>query len=207
MFIKSEKTKDILLAAAITAVCLICAIFLAYEVHAASNGSSSSSTAASVKTVSSTSTKAASSTAAKLVKIAESQVGNDGGEPYWSWYGYSYHVDWCACFVSWCANKDGLISSGLIPKFSYVPTAVNWFKEKDEWEDNDYTPQPGDIIFFDITDSGAARNSGGADHVGIVVACKDGYVYTVEGNRKDKCKKMKYKIGSAKILGYGVPNY
>lgn len=196
---KKEKKQNIMLALAITIVCILCAVSVTYNVHANTEKTSSSTE--------SSSTKAESAVAASLVKTAKAQVGNKGGETYWSWYGYTYHVDWCACFVSWCANKNGLISSDTIPKFSYVPTAVNWFKANDQWENKSYTPQPGDIIFFDITDSGAARNSGDADHVGIVVACKDGYVYTVEGNRKNKCVKMKYKIGSAKILGYGIPNY
>lgn len=37
-----------------------------------------------------------------IVTVALSQVGNVGGEPYWSWYGYTSRVSWCACFVSWC---------------------------------------------------------------------------------------------------------
>ena len=38
-----------------------------------------------------------------IVEVARSQIGNVGGEPYWSWYGFTERVDWCACFVSWCA--------------------------------------------------------------------------------------------------------
>ena len=37
-----------------------------------------------------------------VVDIAKSQVGNVGGQPYWSWYGFNSRVEWCACFVSWC---------------------------------------------------------------------------------------------------------
>ena len=37
-----------------------------------------------------------------IVAVALSQVGNVGGQPYWSWYGFSSRVEWCACFVSWC---------------------------------------------------------------------------------------------------------
>ena len=39
-----------------------------------------------------------------LVRVALSQVGNVGGQPYWSWYGFAARKPWCACFVSWCAN-------------------------------------------------------------------------------------------------------
>ena len=54
----------------------------------------------------------------EIVTVALSQVGNVGGEPYWSWYGFSGRVEWCACFVSWCANECGYIEAGVIPKFA-----------------------------------------------------------------------------------------
>ena len=59
-----------------------------------------------------------------IVAVALSQVGNVGGQPYWSWYGFSSRVEWCACFVSWCADQCGYIESGAIPKHSYCPTGV-----------------------------------------------------------------------------------
>lgn len=34
-----------------------------------------------------------------IVEVALTQVGNQGGEPYWSWYGFDSRVEWCACFV------------------------------------------------------------------------------------------------------------
>ena len=42
-----------------------------------------------------------------IVQVALTQVGNVGGEPYWSWYGFGSRVEWCACFVSWCADPCG----------------------------------------------------------------------------------------------------
>lgn len=59
-----------------------------------------------------------------IVKIALTQLGNVGGKPYWSWYRFSNRVEWCACFVSWCANEAGLIEKGVIPKFAYCPTGI-----------------------------------------------------------------------------------
>ena len=41
----------------------------------------------------------------EIVLVAKAQVGNVGGEIYWSWYGFSERVEWCACFVSWCADQ------------------------------------------------------------------------------------------------------
>ena len=85
----------------------------------------------------------------EIVSVALSQIGNIGGEPYWSWYGFSGRVEWCACFVSWCANECGYIESGIIPKFAGCVQGSNWFKERGLWQDNSYEPRPGDIIFFD----------------------------------------------------------
>ena len=54
----------------------------------------------------------------QIVTVALSQIGNMGGEPYWSWYGFNSRVEWCACFVSWCANECGYIDAGVIRIFS-----------------------------------------------------------------------------------------
>ncbi len=85
----------------------------------------------------------------EIVSVALSQVGNVGGQPYWSWYGFPSRVEWCACFVSWCANECGYIEAGVIPKFSGCVQGSQWFKERGLWHNKDYTPNPGDIIFFD----------------------------------------------------------
>ncbi len=65
-----------------------------------------------------------------IVETAISQLGNIGGQPFWSWYGFSSRVEWCACFVSWCADQNGFITAGVIPKFSYCDSGIAWFKEK-----------------------------------------------------------------------------
>ena len=49
---------------------------------------------------------------------------------YWSWYGFGSRVDWCACFVSWCANECGYIETGVIPKFTGCVNGVQWFKDR-----------------------------------------------------------------------------
>ena len=100
-----------------------------------------------------------------IVLIAQEQLGNVGGKPYWSWYGFSSRVEWCCCFVSWCANECGYIESGTIPKYSVVDDGVVWFKNKDQWLDGSEEPEPGMIIFFDWADDGL---DGGGDHTGIV---------------------------------------
>lgn len=62
----------------------------------------------------------------KIVAVALSQIGNVGGEPYWSWYGFESRVDWCACFVSWCANECGYLDTGAIPRFANCSTGIRW---------------------------------------------------------------------------------
>ena len=85
----------------------------------------------------------------EIVAVALSQVGNVGGQPYWSWYGFGSRVDWCAIFVSWCANECGYIDAGVAPKFAGCVQGSRWFKERGLWQDRSYTPNPGDVIFFD----------------------------------------------------------
>lgn len=59
----------------------------------------------------------------QIVAVAASQIGNVGGMPYWSWYGFGSRVEWCACFVSWCANECGYIDIGVILSSPDVLTA------------------------------------------------------------------------------------
>ena len=140
-----------------------------------------------------------------IVTVALSQVGNAGGQPYWSWYGFDSRVEWCACFVSWCADQCGYIDSGVIPKFAGCVNGVQWFKDRDQWQDSSFEPSPGQIIFFDWDNKGSSGpQDGQADHVGIVEKCENGIVYTVEGNSGDSCRQNQYPVGQYEILGYGV---
>ena len=148
-----------------------------------------------------------SSGSGEIVAVALSQVGNVGGQPYWSWYGFSHRVEWCAIFVSWCANECGYIDAGVIPKFAGCVQGSRWFKDRGLWQDKSHTPNPGDIIFFDWNDSGglSGPQDGVPDHVGIVEKVENGRVYTVEGNSGDKCCQRSYPVGYYEIYGYGTP--
>lgn len=139
-----------------------------------------------------------------IVEVAASQIGNVGGEPYWSWYGFAERVEWCACFVSWCANQCGYIDAGIFPKFSGCINGMNWFKERDQWASNGITPTPGMIIFFDWEDEEDGDLDGLPDHVGIVEKVENGRVYTIEGNTTDSVRERSYPVGYFEILGYGV---
>ena len=134
-----------------------------------------------------------------VVDIAKSQVGNEGGQPYWSWYGFTSRVEWCACYVSWCYGQMGLSE----PRFAACQSqGIPWFQSHGQWGGRDYANiAPGDAIFFDWDLDGSA------DHVGIVVGTDGSRVYTVEGNSGDACKIKSYSLTYECIKGYGLMNW
>ncbi|MFR3880899.1 MAG: CD1108 family mobile element protein, partial [Oscillospiraceae bacterium] len=134
-----------------------------------------------------------------VVDIAKSQVGNVGGQPYWSWYGFNSRVEWCACFVSWCYGQMGLSE----PRFAACQSqGIPWFQSHGQWGGRDYANiAPGDAIFFDWDLDGSA------DHVGLVVGTDGSRVYTVEGNSGDACKIKSYSLSYECIKGYGLMNW
>ena len=142
----------------------------------------------------------------ELVNLALSQLGNEGGEKYWRWAGLDTRCEWCALFVSWCAEQTGLMGSGQIPYFSFVSDGVDWFKDKGRWIDGadvnssnyDKKIYPGMIIFFDWEPDGKPN------HVGIVTKVSDGYIYTVEGNKGDAVAEGSYPSDSIYIYGFGT---
>ena len=138
---------------------------------------------------------------AAIVAVAQTQIGNEGGLKYCEWYGYSYRVEWCAIFVSWCADQCGYLDAGILPKELNVIPYVEWFRERDQWQYMDYEPSPGDLIFYDWESDGLA------DHVGIVERVEDGIVYSIEGNAGDACIENSHYLATAPIYGYGTPAY
>ena len=135
----------------------------------------------------------------QLVELAKGQVGNVGGAPYWSWYGFDSRVAWCACFVSWCYGQAGLSE----PHFAACQSqGVPWFTSHGQWGARGYENiAPGDAIFFDWDLDGSA------DHVGLVIGTDGNRVYTVEGNSGDACKIKSYPLDYACIKGYGLMNW
>ena len=135
----------------------------------------------------------------ELVELAKRQVGNVGGQPYWSWYGFNSRVEWCACFVSWCYGQMGLSE----PRFAGCQSqGLPWFQSHGQWGARGYDNlAPGDAIFFDWDLDGSA------DHVGIVIGTDGSRVYTVEGNSGDACKIRSYDVNYECIKGYGLMNW
>lgn len=135
----------------------------------------------------------------QLVDLAKQQVGNVGGYPYWSWYGFDSRVEWCACFVSWCYGQAGKSE----PRFAACQSqGIAWFTSHGQWGDRNYANiAPGDAIFFDWDGDGTA------DHVGLVIGTDGSRVYTVEGNSGDACKIKSYPLDYGCIKGYGLMNW
>lgn len=146
----------------------------------------------------------------EIVLVAKAQIGNEGGDKFWKWYGFTEHVHWCACYVSWCANECGYIDKGIIPKFSGCVNGIQWFKEKNQWQDRgeSYYPIIGDIIFFDWFDENGNQD-GVSDHVGIVTRTDitNRTIYTIEGNTSNKCAERMYSFDDVQVMGYGTPKY
>ena len=118
-----------------------------------------------------------------IITTAMGQLGNKGGDPFWSWFGFESREDWCACFVSWCEDQCGFIASGVAPKFALVSDGADWFVLRDQWRLMGDTPEPGDLIFFDWD------QDGGRDQ---------------EGNSSDLCRQKRYFIDDPVIYGYGI---
>lgn len=160
--------------------------------YPAASNTNSSGNAASANN----SAAVAGTSTSQIVNVAMGQKGNAGGRKFWSWWGYSSRVAWCAIFVSWCAEQAGIPKS-VIPKYQGCTDGVSQFRKLGRWKDASYTPQAGDIIFFD-----SPSNSG---HTGIVVRCDGTTVYTIEGNTSDQVAERSYNKAhpSRAIAGYG----
>ncbi len=135
----------------------------------------------------------------RYLELAKQQVGNVGGYPYWSWYGFNSRVEWCACFVSWCYDQTGTCRTALcrLPVAGYSVVYISRAMGRAGYENI----APGDAIFFDWDLDGAA------DHVGLVIGRDANRVYTVEGNSGDACKIKSYHLNYPCIKGYGLMNW
>ena len=121
-------------------------------------------------------------------------------------YKLSYTDDWCAGFVSAVAKACGM--TGFIFPECGCERMIKFYQKAGRWQENDaYTPQPGDIIFYDWGDSGTGDNTGFADHVGIVVAVNGTVLKIIEGNLSDKVGYRNLLINGKYIRGYGLPDF
>lgn len=149
----------------------------------------------------------------QIVEAAQNELNDAdktvGGYRYKNWYGMD--ANWCAMFVSYCADKCGFIEKGIMPKTASVAASKHWYINNNLYHDaaSGYVPKAGDIIIF----------GNGMSHTGIVT----GYnpetkkLTTIEGNsgrssttpyhKGSHVKEHTYSITYSKIAGYGTPQY
>ena len=121
-------------------------------------------------------------------------------------YKVQYTDAWCATFVSAVAIKCG--ATKIIPTECSCNKMIALFKELGTWVENENrTPAPGDILFYDWQDSGKGDNKGTADHVGIVEKVSGSTIHVIEGNYSNSVKVRKISVNGKNIRGYGVPKY
>ena len=147
-----------------------------------------------------------------LVAAAKSELEeadlNIGGYKYKFWYGLD--GNWCAMFVSYCADVCGYIDSGAMPNTASVANMIYFYYEREAFYPAAlYTPKAGDIIFF----------GNGMSHTGIVIGYdqEKSMVKVIEGNsgssstspyhEGSRVRVCSYSIYYNYIVGYGVPDY
>lgn len=151
----------------------------------------------------------------RIVAVARAEVTigdreeDLGGQKYKEWYGMD--ADWCAIFVSWCADQCGYINMGIMPKTASVDSMKDWYEERNLYhtKESGYEPMIGDIVFF----------GNGMSHVGIVAEydSENGIVTTIEGNTGasyttpyhmgSRVKECWYPLTYDQIVGYAAPEY
>lgn len=113
---------------------------------------------------------------------------------------------WCAAFVSAVSIQCGI--TDILPTECGCQRQIDLFQALDRWEErDDYTPQPGDLIYYDWQGGWLDDCTGWSDHVGLVVGVKWPFAKVIEGN-KDDCVSYRYiLLGGPHIRGYGLPDY
>lgn len=169
------------------------------------------------------------STAGVMVNLARSQIGTSDKAKFWQYMGFNSRVPWCASFVSWVNANTVYDGKKLYPDIIKTKTAsaagfmLYFIKASDgnirfhynsdcgkyAGKGDNYTPKPGDLIFFDWQQSWngdfnrIAVGNGVIDHIGIVEGVSGGRVNTVEGNSSDSVRERSYNRNNCQVVGYG----
>ena len=158
--------------------------------------------------------------ASKVVAQAQAWVGKneyDGShreiidiynshKPLARGYAVKYTDAWCSTFVSAVAINLGY--TDIIPTECGCEKHVQLFKNIGSWVENENrTPNPGDIIFYDWEDNGSGDNQGNSDHVGIVEKVSGSTITVIEGNISNAVGRRNLQVNGRYIRGYGVPKY
>jgi peptidoglycan hydrolase-like protein with peptidoglycan-binding domain len=133
------------------------------------------------------------------------EVGGNNKGPWVKKYlepaGVSEGNSWCAAFVSWCFLQAAGGDKKAMP-FKYSAGARNIYNQLKQkgavYNIDDTSPQPGDIIAW-----WRVSLPSGFGHIAIVHHFKDGFLYTIEGNKAANVAGFSYvKTRMDKLLGY-----
>ena len=157
---------------------------------------------------------------AKVVSIAQGFYGcreSDGShrriidiynrnKPLPRGYPMTYTDAWCACFVSVVSIQSGF--TDIMPKECGCGKMIELYKRLGRWQENDaYRPAPGDVIFYDWSDTGNGDNTSAPDHVGILVSVSGNTMKVIEGNMSNAVGYRNIAINGRYIRGFGLPDY
>ena len=121
-------------------------------------------------------------------------------------YAVKYTDAWCATFASAVAIKAGL--TDIIPLECGCEKYIQLAKGMGIWVENDaYTPQAGDYIFYDWQDNGAGDDTGNSDHIGIVVSVTNKVIKVIEGNKNNAVEYRDIEVNGKYIRGFVTPKY
>jgi len=135
--------------------------------------------------------------------LPDSDRGKENYNKYNKWFPSAQGNAWCACFISWCANKAGLLNVsgqlGLVPKSVSVSQYLSFYQAENRFGDkSSYIPKRGDIFI---------NKSNGASHVGIVTGydSSERTFSTIEGNTSDDTvKSLTRSMTASGLTGFGI---
>lgn len=121
-------------------------------------------------------------------------------------YEMKYTDAWCCVFISALSIKLGY--TDIIPTDCRCSSFIEKFKKLGVWkEDENRTPNLGDIVFYDWEDNGNGNNKGTPNHVGIVSKVSGNTFEVIEGNKNDAVGVRKMQVNGKYLRGFAVPKY
>ncbi|WP_297324636.1 peptidoglycan-binding protein [Nitrosomonas sp.] len=152
--------------------------------------------------------RAALQVAIDELKAGAGEVGGNNRGPFVKKYLHGLAPEgekglWCAGFVSYCYSQH---PAGIPFKYTVGARDVLQQFKKNGWAHppgSGYVPKPGDIVVW-----WREQLSSGKGHIGLVHQLRDGFLYTIEGNKSSKVQGFNYVFSRMdKLLGFGqVPD-
>ncbi|MBQ7007226.1 MAG: CHAP domain-containing protein, partial [Oscillospiraceae bacterium] len=145
-----------------------------------------------------------------LIAVAISQMGyteseknfafdadgnRNGYTRYGEWYGNPYGK-WNAMFVSFCLHYSNINNVSALKRAGAEAMRLAWQDKYAYAAADAYTPQRGDVVFYD-TDGDSV-----ADTVGIILSVSDNSLLIIAGDSHDRVE-TKTITAADNIIGYG----